>query len=332
MKKLLFLLLPLILLLASCKDVKTTETLPSPNGTFTLQLSNLPALPDSLVLAAWIMDETGRVIHKFGKLDYPSGATSFTGNFQVTLSEFQQNTLNQFVCISVEDKDSLLTDSTSSNVFILISKIRNNSSNLTVVPKKISDVAFGSDFDDQKYVGSDTSAAIPPSFKTAKGVYTVFTPTGVDANTNSGVWFLNYKSDGVYETGLRIPELPAGWAYKGWVKVNGTYLPVGEFTLAAGNDAQNLYVGTKPMPAFPGEDFIQNAPSGISFPLNLAGQEVMISLEPIGFNGYNKNEPFPLILFHGAIPTPVSNTASTILQNTSSSFPTGTAVYNINLY
>ena len=334
MKKLLFFLLPTLLFFFSCSDVKTTETSVSWSGTFKLQLSNLPALDDSLVLAAWIMDDAGKVVHKFGKLTYPSGSNSYTGTFLLTISDFQANSKNQFVCISIESRDAILNDTTTSNLFLMISKIRTNSSDLNVVPKNPAStvIAFGSDFDDQKYLGTDTSSVVPPSFNTAKGVYTVFTPTGANANTNSGIWFLNYISAGVYETGLRLPELPTGWTYKGWVKVNGKYLPTGEFKLAAGNDAQNLYVGTKPMPAYPGEDFLQNDTLGVAYPIDLAGQEVMISVEPNGFNGYNKNKPFPLFLLKAVIPISVTNTTSISLQNNYSSFPTGTAVYKVNIY
>lgn len=332
MKKILFFLVPIVFILISCKDTKSTETVTSPRGTFTLQLSNLPVLDDSLVLAAWILDDAGKIIHKFGKLSYPSGSTSFVGSFPLTLSDFQANTKNQFVCISIEDRDSTLNDTTTSNLFLMISKIRTNSSELTVVPKNPVGVAFGSDFDDQKYLGADPSESVPPSFKTAKGVYTVFTPTNANANTNSGIWFLNYKSAGVYETGLRLPELPTGWTYKGWVKVNGKYLPTGEFKLVTGNDAQNLYVGTNPMPAFPGEDFLLNDTLGVAYPIDLAGQEVMITVEPNGFNGYNKSKPFPLVLLKGTIPSPVSNSTSTSLQNNFTNFPSGSAVYKINIY
>ncbi len=330
MKKTLFFLLPIILLFASCADVKTTEPIQNQNGTLTFNLFNLPALDDSLVLAAWIMNDAGKVIHKFGKLS--TSGSSFSGSFPLSLNDYQQNTNSQFICISIEHRDSTLNDTTTSNVFLLISKIRTNSSQLTVVPKNPVGIAFGSDFDDQKYLGDDPSDAVPPSFKTAKGVYTVFTPTDTNANTNSGVWFLNYISAGVYGTGLRLPELPSGWTYKGWVKVNGKYLPTGEFKLAAGNDAQNLYVGTKPMPAFPGEDFLANDTLGVAYPLDLAGQEVMISVEPNGFKGYNKSKPFPLFLLKGSIPGSVSHTTSNSLQNNFTNFPTGSAVYRINIY
>lgn len=332
MKKILFFLVPIALILMSCKDTKSTETITSPSGTFTLQLINLPALDDSLVLAAWILDDAGKIVHKFGKLSYPAGSTSFTGSFPLTLSDFQANTKNQFICISIEDRDSTLNDTTSSNVFLLISKIRNNEAQLSVVPKNPVGIAFGSDFDDQKYLGTDTASAVPPSFKTAKGVYTIFTPTGTDPNTNSGVWFLNYKSADVYETGLRLPELPTGWVYKGWVNVNGKYLPTGEFKLAAGNDAQNLYIGANPMPNFPGEDFLQYDTLGVAYPIDLANQEVMVTVEPNGFNGYNKSKPFPLILLKGTIPSPVSNTTSPSLENNFDNFPKGNAVYKINIY
>lgn len=330
MKKTLFFLLPMILLFASCADVKTTEPVQNQNGTLTFNLTNLPALDDSLVLAAWIINDAGKVIHKFGKLT--TSGSSFTGSFPLSLNDYQQNTNSQFVCVSIEDRDSTLNDTTTSNVFLLISKIRTNSSQLSVVPKNPVGITFGSDFDDQKYLSSDTSEAVPPSFQTAKGLYTVFSPTDSNAHPNSGIWFLNYKSAGTYETGLRLPELPSGWTYKGWVKVSGSYLSIGEFKLAAGNDGQNPYVGSNPMPGYPGEDFLQNQPAGFVFPLNLAGYEVMISVEPNGFNGYNKSKPFPLVLLKGTVPSPVSNTTSPSLENNFINFPSGSAVYKINLY
>ena len=330
MKKTLFFLLPIMLFVSSCTDVKTTEAVQNQNGTLTFNLINLPVLDDSLVLAAWILNDAGKVVHKFGKLS-PSG-NAFSGSFPLTLNAYQQNTNNQFVCISIEHRDSTLNDTTTSNLFLMVSKIRTNSSELNLVPKDPAAIAFGSDFDDQKYLGSDTSSALPPSFKTAKGVYTVFTPTNTAANTNSGIWFLNYLSAGVYGTGLRLPELPAGWVYKGWVKVHGKYLPTGEFKLAAGNDAQNLYIGANPMPGFPGEDFLQNDTLGVAYPIDLASQEVIITVEPNGSNRYNKSKPFPLVLLKGTIPSPVSNTTSYPLENNYVNFPSGTAVYKIDLY
>jgi len=327
MKKTLFLLLPIVLFVSSCTDVKTTETVQSQNGTMTFNLSNLPALDDSLVLAAWIVNDAGKVIHKFGKLSVSGSA--FTGSFPLSLNEYQQNTNSQFVCISIEHKDSTLKDSSTSNLFLMVSKIRTNISQMSVVPKNPVGIAFGSDFDDQKYLGSDTSAAVPPSFKTASGFFTVFTPTGTTANTNSGIWFLKYKSSGLYEPSLRLPELPIGWTYKGWVKVNGNYLSIGEFKLAAGNDGQNPFIGSNAMPAYPGEDFLQNAPSGFTFPLDLAGKEVMISVEPIG---YAKGKPFPLFLLKSTISSSVSNTTSSSFENNFANFPSGTAVYNLSIY
>jgi len=304
-------------------------------GTLTLQISNVPALDDSLVLAAWIIDETGKIVHKFGKLTYPNGATSYTGSFPLSLSDYQENTKNQFVCVSIEYRDSTLSDTATSNTFLLISKIRNNSSSLSVVPKKLTDLLFGSDFDDQKYVGTDTSSAVPPSFTTATGKYTVFTPTDINPNTSNGIWFLNYVSAGTYTKALRIPELPSGWTYKGWVNIDGKYLSLGEFTTASGNDAQNPFVGANALPGYPGEDFIQNAPAGFTFPLDLSGKQVLISLEPTGFAGYDHSKPFPLYFFKGTIPSSLISAPSAAVQpltNNADTFPKGTAVYSVNVY
>ena len=44
-------------------------------------------------------------------------------------------------------------------------------------------------------------------------------------------------------------------------------------------------------PAFPGEDYIQNAPNGLTFPTDLKGATIVISVEPVPDNSTN---PFTL--------------------------------------
>ena len=41
-----------------------------------------------------------------------------------------------------------------------------------------------------------------------------------------------------------------------------------------------LFSGTTSGPQFPGEDFLMNAPQGLTFPLDLSGKKVVISVEP----------------------------------------------------
>ena len=75
--------------------------------------------------------------------------------------------------------------------------------------------------------------------------------------------------------------------YNGWVLVdrrNNLWLPTGRFRAINSLDDSNPHLeNTQRAYAFPGEDFLRNAPTGVSFPLNLPStgdMEVVVSLEP----------------------------------------------------
>ena len=111
--------------------------------------------------------------------------------------------------------------------------------------------------------------ALNDDFTGAAGDYILATPTDDDAtNELSGVWF----------NGLDLPALPAGWEYEGWAVIDGTPLSTGRFSDATAPDDAAPYSGANDAPPVPGEDFVQNAPAGITFPATLA--TVVISIEP----------------------------------------------------
>lgn len=66
--------------------------------------------------------------------------------------------------------------------------------------------------------------------------------------------------------GLTLATLPAGWKYEGWAVINGTPVSTGTFTSASAADDSAPFSGATAGPPFPGEDFLQNAPSGLTFP------------------------------------------------------------------
>lgn len=135
------------------------------------------------------------------------------------------------------------------------------------------------------------SAAIGTDFTASTGGFILATPTtAVDTDERSGVWFLD-GSSGTPEAALDLPTLPEGWAYEGWVVIDGTPLSTGRFTSVTGSDDAAPYSGTAPAPPFPGEDFVLNAPAGFSFPTNLDGGTVVISVEPVP-----DNSPAPFAL------------------------------------
>jgi len=162
-------------------------------------------------------------------------------------------------------------------------------------------------------------AALGNDFTSASGSYILATPTdGAMNNENSGIWFLDLSS-GSPSVGLSLPTLPAGWKYEGWA-VSGGPITSGKFTSVTGVDEFDGFSGTMDGPPFPGEDYLENAPSSVVFPLDLAGGKAVISIEP---DPDNSPAPFLLKPLVGDIPAAaIDHTTYSMGQNLS--FPTGT--------
>lgn len=131
---------------------------------------------------------------------------------------------------------------------------------------------------------SISSNGIVGDFSTASGNYILATPTDADdMNEESGVWFLDNSSGSAVE-GLNLPTLTDGWKYEGWVVMNGMPISTGTFTDVSdfdNNASTSIFKGDLGNgPAYPGEDFLQNAPAGLTFPTDLRGTTIVISVEP----------------------------------------------------
>lgn len=131
---------------------------------------------------------------------------------------------------------------------------------------------------------SVSSNGIVGDFSTSTGNYILATPTDTDdMNEESGVWFLD-NSSGSAVDGLNLPVLPDGWKYEGWAVMNGMPISTGTFTDASDfdeNATTSIFKGDAGNgPAYPGEDFLQNAPAGLTFPTDLRGATIVISVEP----------------------------------------------------
>jgi hypothetical protein len=127
--------------------------------------------------------------------------------------------------------------------------------------------------------GNSASLKFPVDFSGASGIYILATPTnGANSDEASGIWFLKVPP----QVGLELPALPQGWTYEGWAVNGGMPLTSGKFTSADGADNFDDYSGPEAGPPFPGEDYLQNAPQGITFPINLAdgASLAVISVEP----------------------------------------------------
>ena len=169
-------------------------------------------------------------------------------------------------------------------------------------------------------------SALGNDFLSAAGDYILATPTdGADTNESSGIWFLSLAT-GTPATGLTLPTLPLGWAYEGWVVMGGAPVTTGRFTAVDAADLSAPFSGTEAGPPFPGEDFLQNAPTGTTFPTDLAGATAVISIEPEPDDAAG---PFTLKPLVAGIPAAAADHVTYSLgNNVVASFPTGTAAIN----
>jgi len=166
-------------------------------------------------------------------------------------------------------------------------------------------------------------AALGHDYASIDGKYILATPTNGDMTDElSGIWFLDL-SGGSPAVGLTIPTLPAGWKYEGWAVISGTPVTTGTFTAVDMVDEADPYSGPDPGPPFPGEDFLVNAPPGLTFPTDLSGMTGVLSIEP---DPDNSTLPFLLKPLVGGIPANAMDHVTYMMDsNVANSFPTGTA-------
>lgn len=165
------------------------------------------------------------------------------------------------------------------------------------------------------------SRALGSDFSNASGGFILNTPTDAAAPFYAGVWFLEVTDDGPMAA-LELPSLPDGWRYEGWAVVDGQPVTTGTFLEASGVDDTAPFSGSDPGPPFPGEDFVQNAPSGLTFPPDLRGMMAVISIEP---NPDDSAAPFTLKPLLGTAAEDAEAGESNALGNMAGDFPAGTA-------
>jgi len=290
-----------ICLMASCSDDDDDEpspavTTPTPAANLNINLSGLEDLGASYAYEGWIM-VNGTPIS--------TGTFTVDGNGQASKTGFNVDQ----------------TQLDAATKFIL-----------TLEPVPDNDPAPS----DQKLIAGDfignsatISTSVAPAlgdFSNAAGSYFLRTPTDEtgtnNGNDENGVWF---GIPGMPPTaGFTLPTLPTGWAYEGWVVTSAGPISTGTFTAFNVSDASNMFSGTAANagPPIPGEDFFNNAPAGQTFPLDVRGKTVVISVEPVP-----DNSPMPFLLKPllsvvdvKAMTAPTSHTFG---QNLSS-LPTGT--------
>jgi len=98
---------------------------------------------------------------------------------------------------------------------------------------------------------------------------------------------------------------------------------MGRFNNPEARDFANLYSGPEPAPAFPGEDFVANAPAGLTFPADLGGARLLLTLEPVLDD---TADPSQLVVLEAILPAGLQGGEIIELTNRAADFPTGTAV------
>ncbi|NRD22409.1 anti-sigma factor [Winogradskyella litoriviva] len=265
-KKMILAALALGFFASSCSD--DDDNVSTSNSDLTLSLDGLEALGDDFVYEGWIIVDGSPVsTGTFSSVDFPQ-------TFSV-------------------DTDQL--DSASTFVLSIEPAIDTN-------PAPADTKILAGDFSGT--VANVDSNGIVGDFSTSTGTYILATPTDADdSNEESGVWFLD-NSSGTAVTGLNLPTLTDGWQYEGWAVIDGTPISTGTFTdpaAADDNAASSIYKGdTGNGPAYPGEDYLQNAPTGFTFPTDLRGATIVISVEP---SPDNSTLPFTLKPLAHMVPT-----------------------------
>ncbi len=292
-KSIILLALMAFVFVTSCK--KDEETPVSTTGNLNIEISGLEDLGSDYAYEGWVIVNGKAVTTGVFEVD-ASGMMSKT-SFEIGLSDL--NAASTYVLTIEPSPDS---DPNPSSVHILAGDFDGSTATLSV--------AHG--------------AALGNDFSTSTGGYILATPTdgGSDTNENSGVWWLDPSAGP--GASLNLPTLPAGWAYEGWAVVDGTPISTGRFLTASGADWSGIYSSTNAAgPPFPGEDLLLNAPDGVSFPTDLAGKTVVISVEP---QPDNSAAPFLLKPLVGAVPADATDhTLYQMANNAANSNPTGMA-------
>jgi hypothetical protein len=285
-----------------CSKEESPTQNPPTNATLKLNITGLEDLGSSARYEGWIIVPALPKSNGIAE-DTPISTGLFTVNSSGTLSQtdFEVDATNlanatTFVLTIEPNPDP---DPNPSAVHILAGDFSGSTSSVTV----------------------NHPAALGNDFTSSTGTYILATPTdGAMTNENSGIWFLDLGS-GSPAQGLFLPTLPNGWKYEGWTVISGVPVTTGTFTSATVVDDADPYSSTMPGPPFPGEDFLVNAPAGLTFPTDIAGGVAVISIEPDPDNSPN---PFTLKPLIGNIPMNATDHFNYDMSLNLSSFPTGT--------
>ncbi len=293
MKKLLTLLVIASTLL-SCGDDESND--PS-ESTLMLDISGLSNLGTEAQYEGWLIVDGSPITT--GTFTVDDNGTLSQTSFDVDTDQLENASKFVLTIEPIPDPDASPADA-----HILAGNFSGNSATLSIMDE----------------------AAIGTGFTGASGSYILATPTTTSSDDElSGVWFLVPGMP--MQPGLvNLPDLSnvPGWTYEGWAVINGTPVSTGTFDAASGTDNNAPFSGTEGGPEFPGEDFITNAPSGLSFPTNLQGATIVVSVEPVPDNS---ESPFLLKPLSGQVPSNAEAVTTYNLENIAAgTYPSGTVL------
>ena len=278
------------LFLFGCGDDEAVDT----TGDLTLSFENLPMSASNEVYEGWIIVD---------------GAPVSTGTFTVDAN----GALSQS---SFEVENAMLE---SAAAFVLsIEPVPDNDAGPSAI--KI----LGGGFSSQSAaLTAAHEAALNSDQSFATGKMILATPTTETTNDElSGIWFLEITENGPMR-GLGLSDLPSGWKYEGWAVIDGQPVSSGTFTITDIADESDQFSGPGDGPPFPGEDFVANAPSGLTFPTDLSGMTIVISIEPSP-----DNDPAPFMykpLVYVVPSGALDHETYTMVNQVDSTFPSGMA-------
>jgi hypothetical protein len=167
------------------------------------------------------------------------------------------------------------------------------------------------------------AAALGDDFTGAVGEYILAAPTGGEETPfQYGIWWLIPGEPP--SSGLALPDLPAGWAYEGWVASADGPVSTGRFTDVAATDSDGAGPDAGPetgaAPPFPGQDFVDPSRDLTD------GYTAVISVEP---DPDDSTAPFfikPLVHPIASVEPP---TTQVMGNNAAATSPTGTATLTL---
>ena len=281
-----FLALALVLFIfSSCSD--------NEEGILTLDFSGLEDLGPNFAYEGWLIIDGSAESAGIFNIDANGNITNSTFNFD----EEDLQKASAYVLTIEPSPDN---DPDPSSTHILAGDFNGSTAQVTV----------------------DHVSALGDDFTSSTGGYILATPTnGMENNELSGVWFLDNTS-GSPTAGLSLHDLPNGWKYEGWAVIDGTPVTTGTFTDESSADEAAPFSGTMAGPNYPGEDFLENAPSGLTFPTDLSESTIVISVEP---SPDNSAAPFTLKPLVGMVDAnPMDHFFYEMNNNAQNTNPSGT--------